>query len=45
MAGKVHPQDLKVNMAGFLSDELAPVREYFAARPKVLEEVRGIDAG
>ena len=45
VAGKVHPQDLKVNMAGFLSDELAPVREYFAARPKVLEEVRGIDAG
>jgi tyrosyl-tRNA synthetase len=45
VAGKVHPQDLKVNMARFLSDELAPVREYFDARPKVLEEVRGIEAG
>ncbi len=45
VAGKVHPQDLKVSMARFLSDELAPVREYFDARPRVLEEIRRIEAG
>lgn len=45
VAGKIHPQDLKVNMARFLSDELAPVREYFDARPQVVEGVRGIEAG
>ncbi len=44
-AGKVHPQDLKSNMARFLADELAPVREYFEKRPGILEEIRGIEAG
>ncbi len=43
--GKIHPQDLKMNLTRFLSDELAPVREYFDARPEVLEEMRGIEAG
>ncbi len=45
LAGKVHPQDLKANMARFLQEKLAPVREYFERRPEVLAEMRKLEAG
>ncbi len=44
VAGKVHPQDLKVNMARWLSETLTPVREYFGKHSKVLEEMRSMEA-
>lgn len=45
VAGKIHPQDLKANMARFLSEKLTPVREYFGRRPEVIEEMRKLEAG
>ncbi len=44
-AGKIHPQDLKSNMASILSDKLAAVREYFARHQTVLEGMRKLEAG
>ncbi len=45
MSGKVHPQDLKSNMARFLSERLTGVREYFARTPEILLEMRKLGAG
>lgn len=45
VAGKIHPQDLKANMAWFLSERLTPVREYFGRRPEVISEMRKLEAG
>ncbi len=45
LAGKVHPQDLKANMGRFLSERLAPVRDYFGKRGEVLEGMRRLEAG
>jgi tyrosyl-tRNA synthetase len=42
--GKIHPQDLKSNMARLLADRLRPVREYFQKHPLPLEEMRKIEA-
>src|SRR5712692_8593822 len=39
-SGKVHPQDLKSNMADFLTERLRAVRNYFAVRPEILERMR-----
>ncbi len=44
-AGKIHPQDLKSNMVGILSDKLAAVREYFAKHQTVLEGMRKLEGG
>ncbi len=44
-AGKIHPQDLKSNMAKILSDKLVAVREYFAGHQTVLEGMRKLEAG
>lgn len=42
-SGKIHPQDLKMNMSRLLSQKLEPVREYFKRNPKPLEEVRRLE--
>jgi tyrosyl-tRNA synthetase len=42
--GRIHPQDLKSNMARLLADRLLPVREYFQKHPVPLEEMRKIEA-
>jgi tyrosyl-tRNA synthetase len=42
--GKIHPKDLKTNIARILTERLAPVREYFRKRPKLLEEMRSLGA-
>lgn len=44
-AGKIHPQDLKSNMARILSEKLEPVREYFARHQTILEGMRKLEAG
>lgn len=44
-AGKIHPQDLKSNMAAMLSDKLAPVREYFSQHESILEGMQKMEAG
>jgi len=43
--GKIHPQDLKANMARFLAERLKGVRDYFAHRPEVLDQMRKLGAG
>jgi tyrosyl-tRNA synthetase len=43
-SGKIHPKDLKTNISRILSERLAPVRDYFRKRPKILEEMRGLGA-
>ena len=42
--GKIHPQDLKGNMAKLLAERLRPVREYFQKHPAPLEEMRKIES-
>jgi tyrosyl-tRNA synthetase len=42
--GRIHPQDLKTNMARVLADRLRPVREYFHRHTAPLEEMRKIEA-
>ncbi len=42
LAGKIHPEDLKKNMARVLSKKLLGVREYFKKHPEPLEEMRKI---
>jgi len=42
--GKIHPQDLKGNMARLLAERLRPVREYFQKNPTPLEEMRKVEA-
>jgi tyrosyl-tRNA synthetase len=42
--GKVHPQDLKANMARILSDILGGVREYFDRHPEPLEQMKKLEA-
>ncbi len=44
-SGKVHPQDLKSNMAQFLIDRLQRTRDYFAKRPEILDGMRKLGAG
>ena len=41
--GKIHPQDLKSNMAKLLAERLRPVREYFRKHAAPLEEMRKIE--
>src|SRR6059036_516050 len=41
--GKIHPQDLKGNMAKLLAERLRPVREYFRKHAAPLEEMRKIE--
>jgi tyrosyl-tRNA synthetase len=41
-AGKIHPEDLKKNVARILSEKLRPVRDYFEKHPSPLEEMRRI---
>src|SRR4029077_4424857 len=41
---KIHPQDLKANMARILADTLSGVREYFDKHPEPLEQMRKIEA-
>jgi tyrosyl-tRNA synthetase len=41
-SGKVHPQDLKSNMARYLADKLQTVREYFAKRPEILQRMKSL---
>ena len=43
--GTIHPQDLKANMARFLAESLKGVRDYFAQRPEVLDQMRKLGAG
>ncbi len=38
--GKLHPLDLKLTVARYLSDLLKPVRDYFATRPENLEALQ-----
>ncbi|MCE5296438.1 MAG: tyrosine--tRNA ligase [Euryarchaeota archaeon] len=42
IAGKIHPMDLKNNVAETLAEILAPAREYFAKKPENYEKVKGI---
>jgi len=41
-AGELHPKDLKAAVSRALADRLAPVREYFRARPENLDALRKI---
>ncbi|TMI13618.1 tyrosine--tRNA ligase [Candidatus Bathyarchaeota archaeon] len=41
---KIHPQDLKANMARILADVLREVRDYFNKHPEPLEQMRKIEA-
>jgi tyrosyl-tRNA synthetase len=43
-AGRIHPEDLKKNMARIISGKLEGVREYFKKYPEPLEEMRKITA-
>ena len=40
VAGKVHPMDLKNNVAETLSEVLAPTREYFVRNPKNYDDIK-----
>jgi len=42
VAGKVHPMDLKNNVAETLSEVLAPTREYFVRNPKNYDDIKVI---
>ncbi|TMI07313.1 tyrosine--tRNA ligase [Candidatus Bathyarchaeota archaeon] len=42
--GKIHPQDLKSNMARILADILKGVREYFDKHPEPLEQMQKLEA-
>jgi tyrosyl-tRNA synthetase len=42
--GKIHPQDLKANMARILAEILTGVREYFDKHPEPLEQMQKLDA-
>jgi tyrosyl-tRNA synthetase len=42
-SGKIHPQDLKSNMAGILADMLKVVRDYFEKHPEPLEQMRKLE--
>ncbi|MDH4123903.1 MAG: tyrosine--tRNA ligase [Thermoplasmata archaeon] len=44
-SGKIHPKDLKENMARELADMLAPVRKHFEKNPKPLEGIMRLLAG
>jgi tyrosyl-tRNA synthetase len=41
--GKIHPQDLKSNMAGILTDILKGVRDYFDKHPEPLEQMQKLE--
>ncbi|TLZ63853.1 MAG: tyrosine--tRNA ligase, partial [Methanobacteriota archaeon] len=41
-SGELHPKDLKAAVSQALADRLAPVREYFRARPENLDALRKI---
>jgi tyrosyl-tRNA synthetase len=41
--GKIHPQDLKANMARLLADILGGVREYFDKHPEPLEQMQKLE--
>ncbi len=41
--GKIHPQDLKANMARILADILKGVREYFDKHPEPLEQMQKLE--
>jgi tyrosyl-tRNA synthetase len=41
--GKIHPQDLKANMASILADILRGVREYFDKHPEPLEQMQKLE--
>jgi tyrosyl-tRNA synthetase len=41
--GKIHPQDLKSNMARILADMLKGVREYFDKHPEPLEQMHKLE--
>ena len=41
--GKIHPQDLKANMARILANMLSGVREYFDKHPEPLEQTRKLE--
>jgi len=41
---KIHPQDLKANMARMLAEMLRGVRDYFDKHPEPLEQMRKIEA-
>jgi tyrosyl-tRNA synthetase len=41
--GKVHPQDLKANMAEILATMLGGVREYFEKHPEPLEQMQKLE--
>ena len=41
--GEIHPQDLKANLARFLTDELSEARQYFSKRPEVLDTMRKME--
>ena len=41
--GKIHPQDLKANMARILADILKGVREYFDNHPEPLEQMQELE--
>jgi len=42
--GKIHPQDLKSNMARILADLLNGVRAYFEKHPEPLEQMQKLEA-
>jgi tyrosyl-tRNA synthetase len=42
--GKVHPQDLKANMAKILTAILRGVRDYFDKHPEPLEQMQKLEA-
>jgi len=42
--GKIHPQDLKANMAKILANMLKGVREYFYKHPEPLEQMQKLEA-
>ncbi|HSV42354.1 MAG TPA: tyrosine--tRNA ligase [Methanomassiliicoccales archaeon] len=44
LAGKIHPMDLKNNVGEVLSEVLAPVRDYFQAKPENYDRVKAIIA-
>lgn len=44
-SGKIHPQDVKLNMTEFLTERLRSVRDYFARRPEILDLMRKLGAG
>jgi tyrosyl-tRNA synthetase len=41
--GKIHPQDLKANMAGILAEILREVRAYFEKHPEPLEQMQRLE--